>query len=111
MIQQPPHPPSLDIVYEEVKERLDLQLHQVDTLDAKAGTVLSVASLVMTIAAGLQAAISREDLHDWALILFLAGAIFYGLTMLFAFRRLLVTQFPARSRAETPQGPLLVPAG
>ena len=86
MIQQLPHPPSLDIVYEEVKERLDIQLHQVDTLDAKAGTVLSVASLVMTIAAGLQATMPREDLDGWPLILLLAGTIFYAFAMLFAFR-------------------------
>ncbi|MDP2674200.1 MAG: hypothetical protein Q8Q00_04740 [Dehalococcoidia bacterium] len=81
-----PHPPSLDVVYQEVKERLDIQLHQVDTLDAKAGTVLSVASLVMTIAAGLQATVGREDLHGWPLILLLAGALFYAFAMLFAFR-------------------------
>jgi hypothetical protein len=93
MIQQSPHPPSLDIVYEEVKERLDLQLHQVDTLDAKAGTVLSIASLVMTIAAGLQATISREDLRDWPLVLLLAGAMFYAFTMLFAFRGYLLRNF------------------
>lgn len=85
-MKQPTHPPSLEIVYQEVKERLDLQLHQVDTLDGKAGTVLSVASVVMTLAAGLQVSDNREALQGWPLVLLLAGTTFYAFTMLFGFR-------------------------
>lgn len=97
-----PHPPSLDIVYQEVKERLDLQLRQVDTLDAKAGTVLSVASLVMTIAAGLQAGVVRDDLNGWPLVLVLSGLLLYFFTMVIAFRGYWLRNF----RRDPEPGPL-----
>lgn len=38
-----PEPASLDIVYSEVKDRLDVQLHQIDSLDSKAGLILFIA--------------------------------------------------------------------
>ena len=84
--ERPPHPPSLDIVYREVKERLDLQLHQVDSLDGKAGTLLSVASIVMTLGAGLPVAASSGNIDSLSLVLLAAATVFYSFVMLFGFR-------------------------
>ncbi len=102
MTQQPPHPPSLEIVYAEIKDRLDLQLHQVDTLDTKAGTVLTVASVVMTLGAGLPVAASSEDIDMVPLILILAGTLCYASAMFFGFRGYWLRNF----RRDPEPGPL-----
>lgn len=86
MTQASPHPPSLDIVFQEVKERLNVQLQQVDTIDAKAGTVLSVASLVMTLGTGLGVAARPQGIDGMSLALVFASAVFYASTMVFGFR-------------------------
>ncbi len=101
-MEQLTHPPSLEIVYQEVKERLGLQLHQVDTLDGKAGTVLSVASIVMTLGAGLPIARASDAIETWPLVLLLAGTTFYGSTMFFAFRGYWLRNF----RRDPEPGPL-----
>lgn len=85
-MNQQPHPPSLEIVFQEIKDRLQAQLHQVDTLDTKAGTVLSVASLVATLGAGLPVATSSGSLSDASLVLLLGGTILYAFAMFFGFR-------------------------
>lgn len=97
-----PSPPSLELVYIEIKDRLAAQLHQVDTLDSKAGTVLSIASLVMTIAAGLQVSFGRGAVENLPLGLLLSGAILYAVTMFFAFRGYWVRNF----RRDPDPGPL-----
>jgi hypothetical protein len=85
MTQQPPHPPSLEIVYAEVKSGW-ISSYQVDTLDTKAGTVLTVASVVMTLGAGLPVAASSGDIDTVPLALVLAGTLFYATAMFFGFR-------------------------
>lgn len=98
--QPPPHPPSLDIVYAEVKERLNAQLQQVESLDTKAGTVLSVASIVMTLGAGL--GVTGEDLSDTSLALVIGSAVTYAMTMFFGFRSYWLRNF----RRDPQPGPL-----
>ena len=102
MTGQPPHPPSLGVVFQEVKERLTLQLHQVDTLDAKAGTVLTVASVVMTLGAGLPVATSNDNIETGPLILLLGGTLFYVFAMFFGFRGYWLRNF----RRDPEPGPL-----
>ena len=97
-----PHPASLDIVYVEVKERLAAQLQQVETLDSKAGTVLSIASLVMTIAAGLQVSFARGAIESLPLTLLVLGTALYASTAFFGFRGYWVRNF----RRDPEPGPL-----
>lgn len=54
MNQKEQAPPSLDLIYDEVKERIQVQLGQIEALDHKAGTLLGLSSVVITIAAGLR---------------------------------------------------------
>jgi hypothetical protein len=97
-----PHPPSLDIIFSEVSRRLDVQLSQVDTLDAKAGTVISVASVVMTLGAGLPIASSNSGIDTVPLILLVAGAVVYVAVMFFGFRGYWLRNF----RRDPEPGPL-----
>jgi iron(III) transport system permease protein len=49
--EQEERPLSLDVIYTEVKDRLDVQLRQIDALDSKGGTVLFVSNVVLGIGA------------------------------------------------------------
>ena len=51
MTQHPPQPRSLDIVFEEIRERIAVQLDQANHLDSKAGNLLAFSSIVLTVAA------------------------------------------------------------
>jgi len=77
---------SLDIVYAEVKERLSVQLRQVDASDAKTGTILFIASIVIGVGAAAQAAFINERGNDWMLLLFIIPLFSYLLTVFFALR-------------------------
>jgi len=65
----PPIPPdqrpaTLDLIYTEIKERLQDSSAQANTLDTKAGFVLTAASLLITVVTGAQAAVAtHRTLH------------------------------------------------
>lgn len=84
---------SLDIVYAEVKERLDVQLRQVDASDAKTGTILFIASIVIGIGAAAQAAFIGPERNDWILSLFVIPLLSYLLTVFFALRSWIVRPY------------------
>lgn len=77
-------PRSLEIVFAEVKDRLNAQSDQIKTLDAKAGLVLSSSSLIIAIGAGLRTAFGKSGPGEVTLFVF--AAILYVLTMIFAFQ-------------------------
>jgi hypothetical protein len=79
-------PESLDIVYREAKDRLEVQLHQIDSLDSKAGTILFVASIMLGVAAAAQAAIVGKLIDMWVISLFSIPLILYLATVFFALR-------------------------
>jgi len=87
-------PRSLEIVFAEVKDRLNTQSEQIKTLDGKAGLVLSSSSVIITIGAGLRAALGElgpgeSTLPSTAIFgfsLFVLAAVLYLATMIFALR-------------------------
>lgn len=85
MAEQSTPPLSLDLIYAEVKERLSVQWQAIDSLDSKAGLVLSSASVVISIAAGLQAS-SSQTIQTVPLALLLAGGLLYVFCMVFGLR-------------------------
>ncbi len=74
---------SLDLVFSEVKERLVIQFEAIDSLDSKVGTVLSTASVVMSIGAGLQLSFPNA-IEVGPLIVLIAGAIAYCACMAYS---------------------------
>jgi len=70
----------------EVKDRLDVQLRQVDALDSKSGTLLFIVSIVIGIGAAAQAALIGMVKELLPLALFSIPIIFYVLTVLLAMR-------------------------
>lgn len=88
-----PTPPSLDIVYSEVKEKLDIQLRQVDSLDSKTGNILFISSIVLGIGAAAQAALIGKDTNAWVLLLFSVPIILYLLTVMTALRSWIVKPY------------------
>lgn len=78
--------PSLDLVYTEVKDRLEVQLKQVDSLDSKSGTLLFIASIVIGMGAAAQAALMGTVKETLVLILFSIPIILYVLTVILATR-------------------------
>lgn len=85
-------PQSLEIVFAEVKDRLNAQSDQIRALDEKAGLVLSSSSLIITIGTGLRTAFGKSVPGEATLssicsfaLFFLAGVL-YLLTMIFAIR-------------------------
>ena len=81
-----PTPPSLDIIYAEIKDKLDIQIKQVDSLDGKTGNILFISSIVIGIGAAAQAAIIGRIVNAWVLLFFSVPIIFYLLTVLTALR-------------------------
>lgn len=79
-------PESLDIVYAEVKERLDVQLRQIDTLDAKGNSILFVASIMLGVAATAQAATLGTPSNPLVIFLFSIPVMLYLATIFFALR-------------------------
>ncbi len=81
-----PEPASLDVVYTEVKDRLDVQLRQIDSLDSKAGLILFIASIVLGIGAGAQSAIVGRISSVSALLTFSIPFLFFMGAAIFAAR-------------------------
>ncbi len=87
------HPPSLDIVYAETKDKLDIQIRQVDSLDNKTGNILFVASIVIGVGAAAQAALIGQVSDAWVLLLFSIPIVFYLLTVFTALRGWIVKPY------------------
>ena len=79
-------PPSLDLIYSEVKERLRVQYDGIDALDRKAGTILTFSSVIIAVAAGLRFTTLDQDVASKVvfLLFFSLGALLYALTVWFA---------------------------
>ena len=88
-----PTPPSLDIVYAEIKDKLDVQIRQVDSLDSKTGNLLFISSIVIGIGAAAQAALIGKVVNAWVLLLFSVPIMFYLLTVLTALRSWIVRPY------------------
>jgi hypothetical protein len=86
-------PPSLDIVYTEIKDRLDVQIRQVDSLDGKTGNLLFISSIVIGIGAAAQAALIGNIDNTWVLLLFSVPILFFLLTILTAIRSWVVRPY------------------
>jgi hypothetical protein len=81
-------------VYEEIRERIAVQLDQANHLDSKAGNLLAFSSIVLTVAAGLRFAFDEVDASRIVFIVFLSvGALLYVITMFFAFRAYAVVTY------------------
>jgi hypothetical protein len=78
--------PSLELVYTEVKDRLDVQIRQIDSLDGKSGTLLFVASIVIGVGAAAQAALIGTVTNTLPLILFSIPTVFYLLCVALTMR-------------------------
>ena len=85
--------PSLDIVYTEIKDRLDVQIRQVDSLDGKTGNLLFISSIVIGIGAAAQAALIGNIDNTWVLLLFSVPILFFLLTILTAIRSWVVRPY------------------
>jgi len=88
-----PTPPSLDIVYGEIKDKLDVQIRQVDSLDGKTSNLLFISSIVIGIGAAAQAALIGKVVNAWVLLLFSVPIMFYLLTVLTALRSWIVRPY------------------
>jgi len=89
--EQPP--PSLNIVYTETKDKLDIQIKQVDSLDNKTGNILFVASIVIGVGAAAQAGLIGQIDNAWVLLLFSIPIIFYFLTILTSLRSWIIKPY------------------
>ena len=86
-------PLSLDVVYSEIKDKLDVQLRQIESLDSKVGNILFIASIVIGIGAAAQAAILGNIDNVWVLSLFSIPIIFYLLTVFTSLRSWVVKTY------------------
>ncbi len=87
-------PRSLDLIYGEAKERLAVQLAQVEALDAKAAAVFGLPNLVITVAAAIRFSGERTVASNAVFLpLFVIGAFLYVVTMYFAFTAYRVVRF------------------
>ncbi len=102
MVDNADSPPSLDLIYSEVKERLNIQFQAIDSLDSKAGLILTAGSLVISIAAGLQVS-SAETIDTGPLLLLITGAVLYALSMGFSLKGFRVRDY----RRDPEPGPLV----
>jgi len=85
--------PSIDIVHTEVKDRLDVQLRQIDSLDGKSGNLLFISSIVIGIGAAAQAALMGQAGSGLVLLVFSVPIVFYLLAMFFALRSWVVRPY------------------
>ncbi len=79
-------PPSLDLIYVEVKDRLDVQMRQIDSLDGKSATLLFIANVVLGIGAAAQAAVLGQAVRYTTLLFFSIPIFCYFVTVFFALR-------------------------
>lgn len=84
--EQEERPLSLDVIYTEVKDRLDVQLRQIDALDTKGGTILFVANVVLGIGAAAQAAVLGFVTEPSTLLIFSVPIMAYFATVFFGLR-------------------------
>lgn len=85
--------PSIDIVYTEVKDRLEIQLRQIDSLDGKNGAILFISSIVIGVGAAAQAALIGLTENILVLTFFSIPILFYLATMFFALRGWIVRPY------------------
>jgi len=85
--------PSIDIVYTEVKDRLEIQLRQIDSLDGKNGAILFISSIVIGVGAAAQAALIGLTENILVLTFFSIPILFYLATMSFALRGWIVRPY------------------
>jgi hypothetical protein len=85
--------PSLDIVYSESRERLDVQLRQIDSLDGKTGNLLFMSSVVLGIGATAQAALLGLKGSPLVMLFFSIPIVFYSIAMSFALRSWVVRPY------------------
>jgi hypothetical protein len=86
-------PRSLEVVYAEVKERLEVQMRQIEALDVKTGQILFVAGITLGIAAAAQAVAMSSVDNQWIALFFSLPVLFYFGSMYFAFRGWVVREF------------------
>jgi len=86
-------PRSLDVVYSEVKERLEVQLRQIEALDVKTGQILFVAGITLGIAAAAQAVAMVAVDNQWIALFFSLPVLFYFGSMYFALRGWVIREF------------------
>jgi hypothetical protein len=84
--KEEPELPSLELVYNEVKDRLEVQLRQIDSLDGKSGTLLFVSSVVIGMGAAAQAAILGTINETLPMVMFSIPILFYVMTVILAMR-------------------------
>lgn len=78
--------PSLELVYNEVKDRLEVQMRQIESLDGKSGTLLFVSSVVIGMGAAAQAAILGTFHETLPMVMFSVPIVFYVMTVILAMR-------------------------
>lgn len=79
-------PLSLDLVYTEVKDRLEVQLHQIDALDTKSGTLLFAGAFILSIGAAAQATMLGHTPEVSVLLLFSVPILCYFMATFFCLR-------------------------
>ena len=79
-------PLSIDVVYNEVKDRLAVQMHQIESMDGKAGTLMFVAGILLGLGAAAQAAFIGQERSWIPPLLFSVPIIFYFITAFFCLK-------------------------
>jgi len=92
-VKAEPYPSSLEIVYTEIKDKLDIQIRQIESLDNKTGNLLFVASFIIGVGAAAQAALIGQVDNPLVLLLFSIPIVFYLLTVLTAVRSWIVKPY------------------
>ena len=78
--------PSIEIVYVEIKDRLEVQLRQIESLDGKSGNILFISSIVIGVGAAAQSALMQSAERILVLAGFSIPILFYLAAVLFALR-------------------------
>jgi hypothetical protein len=86
-------PRSLDVVYTEVKDRLEVQLRQIEALDVKTGQILFVAGITLGIAAAAQAVAMVAVDNRWIALFFSLPVLFYFGCMYYALKGWVIREF------------------
>lgn len=77
-------PPSLDLIYVEVKDRLDQQFKQIETITTRAGFITGFASLVLATLITIRK--NMGELCNAEIILLGVAGVLYGLVLFFSYR-------------------------
>lgn len=92
MVEQQHEPLSLDVIYDLAKERLDSQLEQIDSIDAKVSIVFGFASLAIGVAAGFLGTKDFEPSATSSSLLFAAISV-YSLVIMLALKAYIFRRF------------------